>query len=173
MARLRPVGMPRLGGGRRLELVRLSGDDGWHTAVFLRAQGDWAASPPGGRVVLGGAVGCERASGEPGGGVSGVVGELCGGAASRERGGVMALSIGSLSPNYARHGTGFGDWPRHWPVDGVCAGVRGAQFHFISEAQTRAAAAHAEVTREAATAVFAKSWRGENGIVAVCAERRA
>jgi hypothetical protein len=58
-------------------------------------------------------------------------------------------------------GTGFGSCSRHWPVDGVRARVWSAQFHFISEAQTRAAAAHAELTREAAMAAFAKSWRRE------------
>jgi hypothetical protein len=45
------------------------------------------------------------------------------------------------------HGTGFGGWPHHWPGDGVCARVRGAHFHFISEAATRAAAAHGVTCR--------------------------
>ena len=59
------------------------------------------------------------------------------------------------------HGTGFDGWARRWPVNGVCPRVWGAQFHFISEASTRAAAAHAGVTREAGMAALARSWHRE------------
>jgi hypothetical protein len=68
------------------------------------------------------------------------------------------------------HGIGFGSWPRHWPVDGVCARVWGAQFHFLSAASTRAAAAaYAGVTREAAMATFAKSWHRSRKVTLACA----
>jgi hypothetical protein len=60
---------------------------------------------------------------------------------------------------FPRYGTGLGSWRRHWPVDGVCARVWGAQFHFTSQASTRSAAAHG-VMRAAAMAAFAKAGDG-------------
>jgi hypothetical protein len=79
--------------------------------------------------------------------------------AASPRAGARRNFSSNTSLLFHRHGTGIGDWPRRWPVDGICARVWGAQFHFISEASTRAEAAHAGVTREAAMAAFAKSWR--------------